>query len=75
MLYVECLADEALARCLGLRKRDISHELNKDEVLKRVFEASGCLGMVDEDPGQVLGPAQEGHKPRTQQGRSLEASL
>lgn len=50
MLYLECLADEALARSLGLRRREISHELNKDEVLKRIFEVSGCLGMVDEDP-------------------------
>ena len=50
MLYVECLADEALARCLGLRRREISHELNKDEVLKRLSESSDSLGMVDEDP-------------------------
>ena len=63
MLYVECWADEALARCLGLCKRDISHELNKDEVLKRVFEASGCLGMVDEDPDS---------RPPIQLGRMLK---
>jgi len=50
VLYLECLADEALARSLGQRRRDLSHELNKDEVLKRIFEVSGCLGMVDEDP-------------------------
>ena len=59
MLYVECLADEALARYLGLRRRDIRHELNKDEVLKRIFETSDCLGMVDEDPNSPT-PAQFG---------------
>lgn len=59
MLYVECTADEALARGLGLRRRQIRHELNKDEVLKRLMEESNSLGMVDEDPDSVP-PAQFG---------------
>ena len=59
MLYVECLPDEALARQLGLPKRALSHELNKDEVLKRIFEVSDSLGMVDEDPNSRL-PVQFG---------------
>ena len=50
MLYVECLADEALARHLGLRRREIEHELNKDEVLKRLTNTLDSHGMVDEDP-------------------------
>ena len=54
MLYVECTADEALARHLGLTRRDVSHELNKDEVLKRISETSNSLGMVDEDPNSPI---------------------
>lgn len=50
MLYVECKADETLARCLGLPRRELRHELNKDEVLKQLAKQSHCLGMVDEDP-------------------------
>ena len=50
MLYVECKADETLVRILGLPRREISHELNKDEVLKQLAKQSRCLGMVDEDP-------------------------
>lgn len=50
MLYVECKADEALARGLGLTRQEVNHELNKDEVLKQLVKQSHCLGMVDEDP-------------------------
>lgn len=50
MLYVECKADETLARHLGLPRREVRHELNKDEVLKQLAKQSHCLGMVDEDP-------------------------
>ena len=57
MLYVECKADEALAKRLGLTRKEINHELNKDEVLKRLMEESNSLGMVDEDPDSVP-PAQ-----------------
>ena len=50
MLYLECKADEALARSLGIRRREISHQRNKEQVLKMITRVTNCIALVDEDP-------------------------
>lgn len=56
MLYLECKADEALARSLGLPSRDISHQRNKEQVLKVISRVTNCIAMVDEDPNSQPPP-------------------
>lgn len=50
MIYLECKADETLVRSLGTRRRDISHQRNKEQVLKMITRVTNCIALVDEDP-------------------------
>ena len=56
MIYLECKPDEALVRSLGIRRRDISHQRNKEQVLKMIARVSNCIALVDEDPNSSLPP-------------------
>jgi hypothetical protein len=48
---VECDADEALARAMGILPREIEHFPGKGEVCKRLENVKDATGMMDEDPG------------------------
>ena len=53
-LVVECKADEALVRALGVARGDIEHFLGKGRVCNRLARISGAVGMMDEDPGVTV---------------------
>ncbi|MBN1806877.1 MAG: hypothetical protein JW837_16635 [Sedimentisphaerales bacterium] len=49
-ILVECNADEAVLRALGVSKKQICHESCKGEVVKRVRKFDFATGLIDEDP-------------------------
>jgi len=49
-LYLECIPDEALAMCLGVPRKVITHQNDKGKVCNRLEKSSNTLGMIDEDP-------------------------
>lgn len=52
MIYVECKPDQTLVQTLtGLPTREIIHEQNKFEVMKKLGNGMNTRGMIDEDPG------------------------
>ena len=52
-VLVECDADEAVLRALGLPRKQLLHFGGKYELVKKLKERAHDLGMVDEDPGKV----------------------
>lgn len=54
MILVECNADEALLRALGVAGRRIQHHQGRDNVLLAVRKGAPCTAMVDEDPSSPL---------------------
>jgi hypothetical protein len=57
LIVVECGNDEQLMKLIGLPKKRIQHEGNRDEVVKYVLkkEPGQCIGVVDQDPGTPRG--------------------
>lgn len=51
-LFLECDADERLARLMGFARRDIEHAGGKGAVCNGLLRNRGVLGMVDEDPNK-----------------------
>jgi len=51
-LFLECDADERLARLMGFTRRDIEHAGGKGAVCNGLLRNRGVLGMVDEDPNK-----------------------
>lgn len=49
MLYVECNADEALARVVGVPRRSLRHEHGRGNILNRLRRLEAGTGLVDED--------------------------
>jgi hypothetical protein len=49
-LYLECIPDEALAMCLGVPRKRITHQNDKGRVCNRLEKSRDALGMIDEDP-------------------------
>ena len=49
-VLVECNADEAVLRALGVSKKQLRHERCKGEVVKRVRKFDCATGLIDEDP-------------------------
>jgi len=49
MLYVECYADEALARVLGVPRRSIRHAHGKGNITNRLQRLEAGTGLIDED--------------------------
>lgn len=56
-IVVECGNDEQLMKLIGLPKKRIQHEGNRDEVVKYVLKKDPgvCIGVVDQDPGTPRG--------------------
>jgi hypothetical protein len=52
-VLVECDADEAVLRALGLPRKQLLHFGGKYELLKKLKDRAHDVGMVDEDPGKV----------------------
>jgi len=52
-VLVECNADEAVLRALGLPRKQLLHFGGKYELVKKLKERAHDVGMVDEDPGKV----------------------
>lgn len=52
-IVVECGNDEQLMRLLGVPRKRIKHQGNRDEVVKQVMkdDPGASIGLVDEDPG------------------------
>ena len=51
MIYVECKPDQLLVQMLtGWRRREIIHENDKFQVMKKLRRQTGGRAMVDEDP-------------------------
>ena len=50
-VLVECYPDGLLVSKLGFKKREIFHYFGKSRVYTKLSKSSGCLAMVDEDPG------------------------
>ncbi|MBK8530265.1 MAG: hypothetical protein IPL64_00045 [Flavobacteriales bacterium] len=65
MIVVECGNDEQLMKLLGLPKKRIQHEGNRDEVVKYVLkkDPGGCIGVIDQDPGTPRGAQRSQFKP------------
>jgi hypothetical protein len=55
---VECGTDESLLLLLGVPRRRVVHEGNRDEVVKYILkkDAGAYIGIVDADPGTIHGP-------------------
>ena len=52
-VLVECNADEAVLRALGVSKKQLRHERCKGEVVKRVSKLYCATGLIDEDPSSA----------------------
>ena len=52
-VLVECNADEAVLRALGVSKKQLRHERGKGEVVKRVLKFDSATGLIDEDPASA----------------------
>ena len=52
-VLVECNADEAVLRALGVSKKQLRHEHCKGEVVKRVRKFDFATGLIDEDPSSA----------------------
>jgi hypothetical protein len=52
-VLVECNADEAVLRALGVSKKQLRHERCKGEVVKRVLKFDCETGLIDEDPSSA----------------------
>ncbi len=52
-VLVECGADEAVLRALGLPRKQLLHFGGKYELVENLKERAHDVGMVDEDPGKV----------------------
>ena len=52
-VLVECNADEAVLRALGVSKKQLRHERCKGEVVKRVRKFDCATGLIDEDPASA----------------------
>ena len=50
-VLVECFADEALVRALGVGRREILHAGDRGRVCNKMRKGSRLTGLVDEDPG------------------------
>jgi Txe/YoeB family toxin of Txe-Axe toxin-antitoxin module len=50
MIYLECYADEAFVKTLGIGSKEIKHAFNKGEVCNMLRKVTGSVGLVDEDP-------------------------
>jgi len=48
-VLVECDADEAVLRALGVTKKQLLHFGGKDKLINRLRNLSGAVGVVDED--------------------------
>jgi hypothetical protein len=55
-VLVECYPDGLLVSKLGFKKREIFHYFGKSRVYSRLSKSSGCIAMVDEDPGVSIYP-------------------
>ena len=52
-VLVECDADEAVLRDLGITKKQLLHFEGKGNVINRLKELPGATGIVDEDPASA----------------------
>jgi len=52
-VLVECNADEAVLRALGVAKKQLLHYGGKGNVINRLKELPGATGIVDEDPASA----------------------
>jgi len=52
-VLVECDADEAVLRALGVAKKQLLHFGGKGTVINRLKELPGATGIVDEDPASA----------------------
>lgn len=52
-VLVECNADEAVLRALGVAKKQLLHFGGKGTVINRLKELPGATGIVDEDPASA----------------------
>ena len=50
MIYLECYTDKALARALGIHKKEIYHSGTKGNVCRNLMKSRNSKGLVDEDP-------------------------
>ena len=55
-VLVECNADEAVLRALGLPRKQLLHFGGKYELVKKLKERTHDVGMIDEDPGKGQPP-------------------
>ena len=55
-ILVECNADEAVLRALGLPRKQLLHFGGKYELVKKLKERTHDVGMIDEDPGKGQPP-------------------
>jgi hypothetical protein len=51
-VLVECNADEAVLRALGLPRKQLLHFGGKYELVKKLKGRAHDVGMIDEDPGK-----------------------
>jgi len=59
-VLVECDADEAVLRALGLPRKQLLHFGGKYELVKKLKERTHDIGMIDEDPGKGNPPRDMG---------------
>lgn len=70
-VLVECGADEAVLRALGLPRKQLLHFGGKYELVKKLKDRAHDVGMVDEDPGKGAPPQDMGSYRRAESGEGL----
>lgn len=50
-LHLECTPDETIAMFLGKTRKQIVHHNDKGRVCNFLANSTGCLALIDEDPG------------------------
>ena len=68
MLYVECYADEAVAKVLGVPSRSIRHVHGKGNIENRLRRLEAGTGLMDED---ISGFQPRDYRPTDQVGNLL----
>ncbi len=70
-VLVECDADEAVVRTLGVPKQQLLHFGGKDKLINRLRNLPGAVGVVDEDPSSHQHPDLKASYHETESGSGL----
>src|SRR6266404_2414241 len=72
IVLVECYSDTALARTLGVQRRNLLHEFCKGNVMNGLRKATyDAIGLIDADPDSNNPPAELSNYRQTENAHGL----